>query len=92
MLLCRRHLQTFLLVGSIAAALCGSDASAGKYDEWLEEEVPYVIAGDEREEFSALEFDAQRDAFITRFQPLAIPGNAGNYPFRCRDFGNSGTI
>ena len=38
-----------------------------KYQKWLDEEVVYIISGQERSAFTALATDAERDAFIARF-------------------------
>ena len=38
-----------------------------KYQKWLDEEVVYIISGQERSAFKALATDAQRDGFIERF-------------------------
>ncbi len=38
-----------------------------KYEKWLEQDVVYIISEKERNEFSRLATDAERDAFIERF-------------------------
>jgi GWxTD domain-containing protein len=38
-----------------------------KYQKWLDEEVVYIISGQERSAFKALATDSERDGFIERF-------------------------
>jgi len=55
-------------------------APAGKYDKWLNEEVVHIISPGEREVFSALAADGDRDLFIEEFwrQRDPTPGTPEN--------------
>ena len=50
------------------------------YRHWIEVEVPYIMAAQERKEFLALTTDAQRDSFIDTFWRIRNPepGSANN--------------
>ncbi len=43
------------------------------YRHWLDEEVPYIIQTEEREQFLALHTDAERDSFINAFWQTRNP-------------------
>ena len=43
------------------------------YRHWLDEEVPYIIQTQEREQFLALHTDAERDSFINSFWQARNP-------------------
>jgi len=46
---------------------------SSEHRKWLDEEVPYIIADQERSEFLSLRSDAERDAFIEEFWRLRDP-------------------
>lgn len=60
----------FMAAGS--ASFAGNDLSE-KYRRWLDEEVVYIIAGQERREFLTRASDAERQAFILRFWAIRDP-------------------
>ena len=57
----------WVLLGEDSAGLSGSHRA------WLEEEVPYIIADQERSEFLNLSTDTERDAFIDEFWRMRDP-------------------
>ncbi len=62
-----------ILVSSLclsARSLPAADATkklAPAYRHWINEEVPYIISSEERDEFLALKSDPERDQFISAF-------------------------
>ena len=51
-----------------------------KYQQWLEEEVPYIITDNERAEFKKLSTDGEREQFVYQFweRRNPTPGSAEN--------------
>ena len=43
------------------------------YRHWLEQEIPYIISGEERKEFLSLTTDQERDSFIAAFWRVRNP-------------------
>lgn len=76
----RLFLLLFLLVPStlrVSALAPRADKAvkslSPEYKHWLEEEVPYIITSDERQQFLALHTNAERDAFIHSFWDARNP-------------------
>lgn len=70
----------------IAAALCAAAPRPRlpqKYSDWLNRDVVYLITGEEKKAFLALEADAQRDKFIEDFWEIRNPARgSGQNPFK----------
>ena len=49
------------------------------FQHWLEEEVPYILSTDERQEFLALHSDVERDNFINAFWEARNPNPGADY-------------
>lgn len=58
----------------------GAQSLPSKYQQWLSDEVPYIIAGEERAAFKKLTTDQEREAFIEKFweRRNPNPGSAEN--------------
>ena len=61
-----RRLLAFGMVAAAATCLAASDAT-NYYRKWLEEDVYWIIIDQERDVFSKLKTDEERDAFIEQF-------------------------
>lgn len=73
LLFCIRGFTPFLLVEMVwCCAIHGANLPR-QYEKWLEEEVPYIIASDERLELLALDTEEEREAFVERFWKLRDP-------------------
>ncbi len=73
-----RRAFCFLLLAASSGQICflyGEDPRglSGEHRKWLEEEVPYIIADQERKEFSSLTSASERGAFIEEFWRLRDP-------------------
>jgi len=67
----------FVLIGFILAPFAQAvDRSRNfppRYRHWVNEEVNYIIASDERKQFLSLASDSERDSFITEFWRIRNP-------------------
>ena len=63
----------FLLASTLVRASDPSKSLSPHYRHWLNEEVPYIINGEERKQFLALANDAERDNFIKAFWDARNP-------------------
>lgn len=73
----------FLLALSFWPVLAETGRLPGRYDQWLNQEVVYLISDEERKAFLRLGTDAARDQFIEEFWAARNPvRNAGRNPAR----------
>jgi len=63
----------FLLASTLVRASDLSKSLSPHYRHWLNEEVPYIINGEERKQFLALANDTERDNFIKAFWDARNP-------------------
>ncbi|MFQ5737852.1 MAG: GWxTD domain-containing protein [Acidobacteriota bacterium] len=67
------QLSLFLLI-AIPLAYAGHRSGVSrKYQHWLNDEVAYILADEERSAFLALSSDSERDRFIQRFWAIRDP-------------------
>jgi len=84
-LLCRFLSLTLVLIAltSFVQAADRSKNLPPRYKHWINEEVNYIIASDERKEFLNLQTDAERDHFIEHFwQSLNPTPQAQTNPYK----------
>lgn len=61
------------LFASAAGLFADSAKVPTRYKHWVNEEVPYIISSQERQQFLSLASDAERDSFIQAFWNLRNP-------------------